>query len=324
MSRRYTLALILAVTTGGMTAAAQPAAGPPVGTVQVTLLGTGNPRPSMERFGQAILIEAGPERLLIDAGRGAAQRLFALGGREALVGVGAVFFTHLHSDHVVGLPDLWLTSWIFGRDKALEVAGPPGTADMSRHLEQAYQWDITMRTRDEGFPREGVRLAARDVAPGVVFDRNGVRVTAFAVEHGGVTGPAYGYRVDYGGRSVAVSGDTVLYEPMLEQVQGVDVFVHEVISPEVEMRRAAVPDPEAVKKILAHHTGPDQVGTLFTRAKIRLGVLSHIVPSPTTAEDLLGPIRRTYSGPLAIGYDLMTIVIGQTVDVFPRRTLSDR
>jgi ribonuclease Z len=303
---------------------AQPAAGPPAGTVQVTLLGTGNPRPSMERFGQAILVEAGPERLLIDAGRGAAQRLFAIGAREALVGVGAVFFTHLHSDHVVGLPDLWLTSWVFGRAKALEVVGPPGTADMSRHLEQAYQWDITMRTRDEGFPREGVRLAARDVPPGVVFDRNGVRVTAFAVEHGGVTAPAYGYRVDYAGRSVAVSGDTVLHEPMLEHVRGVDVFIHEVISPEVEMRRAAVPDPEAVKRILAHHTSPEQVGTLFTQAKVRLGVLSHVVPSPTTAEDLVGPTRRTYAGPLAVGYDLMTMVIGQTVDVYPRRTLSDQ
>lgn len=319
MTRLGFASLALAAALGGAAPLAQTG-----GVMQVTLLGTGNPRPSLARFGQSILIEAGEQRLLIDAGRGSAQRLFEIGARDALVGIGAVFFTHLHSDHVVGLPDLWLTSWVFGRATPLEVVGPPGTAEMSGHLEQAYQWDIDMRTKDEGFPRDGVRLNARNVQPGVVFERGGVRVTAFAVDHGGVTGPAYGYRVDYQGRSVAVSGDTVFHEPIAEHAKGVDVLIHEVISPDVEMRRALVPDPESVKRILAHHTGPEQVGTIFSRAKPRLGVLSHVVPSPTTAEDLVGPTRRTYGGPLAIGYDLMTIVIGETVDVFPRRTLSDK
>ncbi|MGE3889683.1 MAG: MBL fold metallo-hydrolase [Vicinamibacterales bacterium] len=319
MTRHRAFALLLAAALGSSISSAQQA-----GPLQVTLLGTGNPRPSMERFGQAILVEAGKQRILIDAGRGAAQRLFEIGAREALVGIDAVFFTHLHSDHVVGLPDVWLTSWVFGRSKALEVVGPPGTAEMSGHLERAYEWDITMRAKDEGFPREGVRLAARNVQPGVAFERDGLRVTAFAVDHGGVTAPAYGYRIDYQGRSVAVSGDTVNFEPIVDHAKGVDVLVHEVISPEVEMRRAQVPDPDAEKRILAHHTSPEQVGSLFARIKPRLGVFSHIVPSPATAEDLVGPARRTYSGPLAVGYDLMTIVIGETVDVFPRRTLSDK
>ncbi len=319
MTRRRAFVLLLtALACGAITSAQQ------AGTMQVTLLGTGNPRPSMERFGQAILVEAGTQRILIDAGRGAAQRLFEIGARDSLVGIDAVFFTHLHSDHVVGLPDVWLTSWVFGRARALEVVGPPGTAEMSGHLARAFEWDITMRTKDEGFPREGVRLAARNVPPGVAFERDGLRVTAFAVDHGGVTAPAYGYRVDYRGRSVAVSGDTVNFEPIVDHAKGVDVLVHEVISPEVEMRRAQVPDPDAVKRILAHHTSPEQVGALFSRVKPRLGVFSHVVPSPATAEDVIGPARRTYSGPLAVGYDLMTIVIGDTVEVFPRRTLSDK
>jgi ribonuclease Z len=130
--------------------------------------------------------------------------------------------------------------------------------------------------------------------------------------------------VDYQGRAVAVSGDTVNFEPIVDHAKGVDVLVHEVISPEVEQRRAQVPDPDAVKRILAHHTSPEQVGVLFSRIKPRLGVFSHIVPSPATAEDLVGPARRTYSGPLAVGYDLMTIVIGDTIDVHPRKTLSDK
>ncbi len=329
MNRAHLLAGALAVAAwvaplvAQTSAVAPEATAQPTATLQITLLGTGNPRPSLERFGPSILVEAGAQRVLIDAGRGASQRLFQIGGRDALVNIDAVFFTHLHSDHVVGLPDLWLTSWIFGRAKALEVIGPPGTAEMAGHLEQAYAWDIDARAKDEGHPREGVRLAAKNVQPGVVYDRDGLKVTAFAVDHGNLLKPAYGFRIDYRGRSAAFSGDTRFFEPLVEQVQGVDVLVHEVVSPEVELKRTLVEDPHAVEAIIAHHTTPEQAGTIFSRVKPRLAVYSHIVPSPTTAEDLIGLTRRTYAGPLAVGYDLMTIVIGDTIEVYPRKTTGD-
>ena len=319
MTRRWILAFSLVAMAWASAPIAQQK-----GTFQITLLGTGNPRPNMERFGPSILVEAGRQRVLIDAGRGAAQRLFEIGARDALTGINALFLTHLHSDHVVGLPDLWLTSWVFGRAKALEVVGPPGTAEMAGHLEKAFQWDIITRFKDEAYPLEGVRLAARDTPPGVAYEKDGLRVTAFAVDHGDVIAPAYGYRVDYQGRSAAFSGDTRFFEPIATHAQGVDVLVHEVVSPEVEQRRAQVQGPFAIERTIAHHASPEQVGTVFSRVKPRLAVYSHIVPSPTTAEDLIGPTRRTYSGPLAVGYDLMTIVIGDTVEVHPRRTLSDK
>ena len=294
-------------------------------TLQITLLGTGNPRPNLDRFGPSILVEAGSQRILIDAGRGATQRLFEIGARDLLANVDALFLTHLHSDHTVGLPDVWLTSWVFGRSKALQVFGPKGTANMASHLEQAYQWDIDMRSRDEGFPREGVRLQAVDAAPGgVVYSRDGLAVTAFEVNHGGVIDPAYGYRVDYQGRSAVFSGDTKLFDAIAERAAGVDVLVHEVISPEVELKRAQVQGAHAVDRVISHHTSPEQAGTIFARAKPRLAVYSHIVPSPATAEDLIGPTRKTYAGPLAVGYDLMTIVVRDTIETFPRKTLSDK
>jgi ribonuclease Z len=288
----------------------------------VTLLGTGNPRPSMERFGPSILVEGGEKTVLLDVGRGSLQRLFQIGAAEKVREVDLVLFTHLHSDHVNGFSDLWLTGWIFGRDRPLRVEGPTGTKSMCEHLERAYAFDRKVRASQ--YDPEGILLEPKDVGTGVVFDEGGMKIVAFEVAHGGEVQPAYGYRVDYHGRSAAFSGDTHFYEPIVEQARGVDVLVHEVISPEVEERRAQVVTQEAIDEILSQHASPEQVGRIFARVKPRLAVYSHIVPSPATAEDLIPPTRKTYDGPLAVGYDLMTIEIGETIEVYPRRTVSDR
>lgn len=317
VTRALAVLAVVAIALGAVTGA-QPAA-----TLQVTLLGTGNPRPNLERFGPSILVEAGGQRLLVDAGRGATQRLFEIGQRASLIGVDAVLLTHLHSDHTVGLPDLWLTGWLFGRARPLPLVGPAGTSAMAQHLAQAYAWDIAARSKDERLPPEGVRFEARDITPGPAWERGGLRVTAFAVDHGEVAAPAVGYRVDFGGRSVVLSGDMRYDERLVDAARGADVVVLEVMSPEVEARRGQV-DPAAMASVLRRHVSPDQAGALFAKIKPRLAVYSHIVPSPTTAEDLIAPTRKTYGGPLAVGYDLMTIVVGDTVDVHPRRTMSDK
>jgi len=292
--------------------------------LQITLLGTGNPRPSMERFGPAILVEAGETDILIDVGPGALQRLFQIGGAGQLADVDRVLLTHLHSDHVVGFPDFWLTGWVFGRDRPLPVIGPPGTESMCGHLEQAFAFDKEVRGRDDRYAAAGIALEVRDVEPGVVYEADGVKVTAFEVDHGDGVAPAYGYRVDYGEYSAAFSGDMRYDERIVDHAKGVDVLVMEVISAEIEMSRAAVKSDLAIEKVISHHISEEQAGNLFARVKPRLAVYSHIVPSPAAAEDLIPPTRRTYGGPLAVGYDLMMITIGETIEVHPRRVLSDQ
>lgn len=293
--------------------------------VRVTLLGTGNPRPSLERFGPATLIEAGGRQILVDAGRGAIQRLFEIGSVQPLRTLDLLLLTHLHSDHIVGFPDLWLTSWIFGRDRPLAVRGPRGTEDMCTHLQEAFAFDRTVRSQDEGYSAAGIALEVKDAGPGTVYDADGLRIVAFPVDHGGGVAPAYGYRFDYRGLSVALSGDTRYFEPLADAARGVDVLVHEVISPEVEMRRTGIASEHGVERVIAHHTSAEQAGRLFAKIKPRLAVYTHIVPSPATPDDLIGPTRRAYDGPLAVGYDLMTIDIRQhSMDVYPRRTISDR
>jgi ribonuclease Z len=279
--------------------------------IRVTLLGTGSPMPVVSRFGPSILVEAGTHKFLFDAGRGAAQRL-----RQAKVrwqDIDGVFFTHLHSDHVVGFPDLWLTGWLVGpgRDRPLQVWGPNGTRSMMDHLSAAFAFDIRVRQSDDRASPSGVLIRCHEVEDGFVYSSEGVRITAFEVDHGPVK-PALGYRIDYKGRSVVLSGDTRKSATLVARSRGVDVLIHEVAAP-ASFQRAAV-TAERIKSVLEHHVSPQQAGEIFTATAPRLAVFSHIVQPDASDQELLS-VKGSYTGPLAIGEDLMVIEVGETIRV---------
>jgi ribonuclease Z len=280
--------------------------------LKVRLLGTGSPPPVMNRFGPSILVEAGKEELLFDCGRGCLQRLAQL--KIATKEVNNLFLTHLHSDHVVGIPDFWLTGWLNSRrELPLRVWGPMGTKEMMHHLDKAYEFDIRIRLYDDRPPPQGVVILAENIKEGMVYERNGVKVTAFNVDHRPIE-PAFGYRIDYAGRSVVLSGDTRFSENLIRFAQGTDLLVHEVIAADLQRARFK-DDPARAEGVIAHHTTLEQAGEIFTRVKPRLAVYSHIVPFYATANDLIAPTRKTYSGPLEAGEDLMTIEVGEKVQV---------
>ena len=276
---------------------------------RVTLLGTGSPNPVPDRFGPATLVEAGPEKLLFDAGRGASIRLW-----QAHVSMGALtatFLTHFHSDHTVGLPDVWLTGWIGrpygGRRTPFVIYGPQGTTAMMEALYRAYQPDIVIREADEHYPSNGVAIEAHDIDAGVVYEKNGVKVTAITVNHGDLIKPAFGYRIDYGGRSVVLSGDTRYWPPLVEAAKGANLVIHEVsvVSPDLLARSTVV------QAIFAHHTSPQDAGRIFKAVAPQLAVYSHLVPigdatTPApTVDEIVRQTRETYAGPLVVGNDLM-------------------
>ena len=282
----------------------------------VTLLGTGSPLPSAKRFGPAVLVQAGTRTLLFDAGRGVAQRMVQAGVR--LGALDALFLTHLHSDHTVGIPDLWLTGWlplpVANRKGPFRVYGPPGTKALMENLQRAYEWDIATRVADQKLSRDDVAVAATEFSEGVVFDADDVKVTAFEVDHGDLVKPAFGFRVDYHGRSVTISGDTRFNENLIRHATGTDLLIHQVAMAREELLKSSKP----VQLILAHHTKPDEAGVVFTRAHPRLAVYYHFslqgspkIPPPTE-KDVLEATRATYSGPLVLGEDLMKFSIRST------------
>ncbi len=282
---------------------------------RVTLLGTGSPPPSMRRFGPAVLVQAGGQNLLIDSGRGVTQRLFQVGVK--LGAVDAVFITHLHSDHIVGIPDLWLTGWLEAayaqRTGPFRIWGPAGTRSMMGHLEKAYAWDITQRIADQGLKAENVAVQANEVSDAaVVYQSKGVTVTAIEVDHGDLLKPAFAYRVDFDGRSVVISGDTKRSDNLIRGAAGTDLLIHQVAAVQPELLK----DP-VYQVILDHHTKPEEAGDVFTRVSPKLAVFYHFVLlgtakiPPVSEREVLEMTRRTYAGPLVLGEDLMAFRIGR-------------
>lgn len=287
---------------------------------RVTLLGTGDPIPRVDRWGPATLVQVAGQDLLFDVGRGAATRLVQMG--VSLSGLDATFLTHFHHDHLIGLDDVWMTGWIpppFGRrSEPMEVWGPTGTANLLSNLEEAFALNTSTRIPDELLPPAGIVLIAHEFdEDGVVYEKDGVVVSAFAVNHGELIKPAYGYRVDYDGRSVVISGDTKFDRNLIAAAKGTDLIVHEVALASDELLASS----EQFRRIVAHHTTPEEAGIVFAEVNPKLAVYTHfvILSGPTIPEAPLSTLiprtRTNYAGPLVIGEDLMSFDIGDTISI---------
>jgi ribonuclease Z len=281
----------------------------------VTLLGTASPAPRPDRMGPSTLVEVNGQRLLFDTGRGATVRLWQK--RIPIGSLDATFLTHMHSDHTNGLADVWLTGWIGapygGREAPFRLIGPTGTKTLMEHLEKAYRSDIEIRLKDEGEPEDGIRTEVTEFgAPGVVYEKGGVKVTAVENDHGDLIKPSYGFRIDFDGRSVLLSGDTRYTESIIEAGKGADLLIHEVAAAREPL--LAIPFFE---RVMAHHTTPEEAGRVFAATRPKFAVYTHLVllsnkDNPEmTLDEVVQSTRKTYDGPLVVGADLMTFMIGK-------------
>jgi len=291
----------------GETAPSVAASGADLSTgTHVVLLGTGTPNPEPEASGPATAVLVDGRAYIVDAGVGLVRRAAEAAdryGAESLTAarLDIAFLTHLHSDHTIGLPDLIHTPWVAEREAPLKLFGPDGTAAMAAHLTAAWEADIENRLggRQPATP-DGWRVEAVDIDPGVIYEDDRVRVTAFAVPHTGWP-EAYGYRFDGGGRSVVISGDTAPTEAIVEMCAGCDVLVHEVYSATTFRDRP----PEWQSYHARAHTSTVELAALAVRARPRILVLHHQLGWGATPEEMVAEIRAAgYDGPLAYGRDL--------------------
>lgn len=269
----------------------------------VILLGTGMPRPNPEASGPATAVVVGNRTFLFDAGPGVMRQLAA--AKLPINGVSALFISHLHSDHTLGLPDLLLTSWVMGRKSPLLAFGPHGLRAMTDHIFEAWKEDIVVReTGLEKIAPGGYRADVREISSRVLYDSGGVRISAIPVLHGKWE-EAYGFRIETPGRVIVISGDT-RYSPELQAAaRGADILIHEAY-PEVRLAPEKRPGGELWPEYMRQfHTSDVEVGRLAAAARPKLLILHHLVRMQGTDTELLDGVRRGgFQGRTVIGRDL--------------------
>ena len=285
--------------------------------IQIDFLGTGGPEITRDRVGPSTLIRAAGEYFLFDAGRGALQRMGE--SRLNIPAVKKVFFTHLHSDHIEGLPALWMTSWfITKRSEPMRFWGPPGTSDMLYGMRQFMGHDIKARANSSVLA-SGIEFEANEIQEGVIYDADGVVVRAIFAEHGDGN-PAFGYLFSYAGRSVLLTGDST-YTPNFGKVaKNVDVAVCNVYAPSrsllANLDEHAPPIPTVVRADSAKLASPEQASRMFSETGAKLGVYSHNIFYDSTPDQVIERTRQAgFAGQILIAFDRVRVDIGESISI---------
>lgn len=280
-------------------------------TFSVQLLGTGNPYPNLQRRGPAALISAGEHRLLVDCGEGVLGQLMRAGVDPA--GVSSLLVTHFHSDHVTGMPEFAFSSWTAGR-QSLNLVGPTGIQRMWDLYMEMFAHDVTYRV-GQGWPKAAMTPAisqidgdcwTHEVVPGLV-------VTARRVSH---VGPdCIGYRFDYEGQSIVISGDTTYCQAMVDLAEDVDVLVNNCSvskpAPHTSTTAEGVDWKSLREDLLTHVSSPEIVAQIANESGARHVVLTHMQPG-TDPDFVRSGVQATYAGQVTVGEDLLTVVPAST------------
>jgi ribonuclease BN (tRNA processing enzyme) len=273
--------------------------------MKVTLLGTGCPQCDPDRLGPASLVQHGARQILIDVGSGATQRLVSAGtsGRA----LDAVLLTHLHSDHIVDLFQLVISSWHQGRDRPQRIYGPEGVRRFVDGLMALWRTELEQRIAHERRPSTAaLEVEVTEIAEGEVLRLDEMTVRAVAVDHFPVK-HAFGFVVVAGGTRVVFSGDTAPCPALAAAADGADLLVHECFIHGIMRPEPGLRTKEGLENVARYHTASTEIGKIAAKAQVRCLMLNHFVPTRFDKEAVLAEVRRDYRGPVLIGEDLMSV-----------------
>lgn len=286
--------------------------------------GSGSPMPDANRAGPCLAVLAGQQAFVFDAGSGSIRKLQRMG--FPMPRLQAAFLTHLHSDHIDGLGELLLQAWVAGgRSAPLPVYGPAGTDKVIGGLRSAYEIDEGYRVAHHGpkvvhpggFGGAAQIITLADGADSqVIYDQGGVKITVIRVNHAPIA-PAYGYRIDYKGRSIALSGDTVYSPTFNAAAKGADLMLHEALNKKTVAalgeklgERGQAASGQIMRDIQNYHASPEDAARSAREAGVQALVLYHLVPAPPVRliePMFLGDAPKVFSGTLRLADDGMLI-----------------
>jgi ribonuclease Z len=264
--------------------------------LRAVVCGSSSPMPDRHRAKACIAVIAGGKIYIVDTGPGSYGNLSVWG--VPIQHIGAVFFTHFHSDHIGDLGEFNMNSWGLGRTAPLDVYGPPGVERVVAGFSEAYALDESYRIAHHGaelmkpdlwkmvphaVALNGEPTPARD-RTAIAFDDGTLKVTAIEVNHSPIE-PAYAYRFDYKGRSIVISGDTAVHEPLAKAAAGADVLFHEAQGQDMLKKLQAIAN-EAGNARLMHilhdiqnyHSSPIEAAKIANEANVKLLVFYHFTP----------------------------------------------
>lgn len=287
--------------------------------LHVILCGTGSPLPDPDRAGSCTAIIAAGQLILIDAGPGSWRK--AMLSNVPGPALSAAFLTHFHSDHIGDLGEAMTMSWANGRSSPLNVYGPPGVEEVVRGFNQTYSLDKGYRVAHhspEVVPPSAHDMVAHEIVikdaqtKMLVFEKNGLKVYAFAVDHRPVI-PAYGYRIEYAGRSVVITGDTAACDNVARQAQGADILLHDAMAKTTVSFAAANMENQGQRRtakmlrdILTYHASTIEAAKAAADAKVDTLVLTHLVPPPANVggeRPFLAGVPEIFSGKVVVAKD---------------------
>lgn len=253
--------------------------------LEVMVCGSSSPLPDPDRAQACIMVRAGDRVFLVDAGSGSNKVLRA--ERIPMQLIGTILLTHFHSDHISAIGDINLNSWVAGRPARLQIVGPEGVESVVAGFNMAYALDRSYRTAHHGeelMPAALGALEARTIVPGVVYSQDGLIITAFEVDHAPIR-PAVGYRFDYMGRSVVVTGDTVVTKGIEVAAKDADLLLtdalsHDLISAMSRGAAAGGQDRQStiLEDVMDYHADSRNIGKMAAAAGVGQVALYHLVP----------------------------------------------
>tara|TARA_B100000902_G_C27289195_1_gene906205 strand:- start:1220 stop:2116 length:897 start_codon:yes stop_codon:yes gene_type:complete len=272
--------------------------------INITFLGTGTPRPDINKLGPSILLKYKKNEILFDVGRGATLRLGQLDNNYS--NINDIFISHMHFDHIVGLADFWLTSSLWQKKTDTNIYGPKYIKNFCKQLKKMYKKDLEYRYKKGNYSK--INCLYHKV---VSKDKNQLKITPFENDHGHVD-ESYGFRIDFGSKKIVYSGDTTYSKDVISNSKNADILIHEVIAASKKIYN----NNKKLRKVVSSHTDVNQLIEILKTCKPKLTILNHALLFGVSENDVLSLIEREYKGKVIFAKDLMSIDLGEEINIF--------
>ena len=273
--------------------------------LNITFLGTGTPRPNINKLGPSVLIKVKHEEIMLDVGRGTTLRLNQIGNNYSQIN--NIYVSHLHFDHIIGIPDFWLTSNLWQKKTDTNIFGPIGIKKFCEGLRKSFSKDFEYRYSG----RKNSKIICRNYSENNIIKNNLLKVISFKNNHGHID-HSHGFKVLYKNKSIVYSGDTTYSKEVVKNAKNCDILIHEIIATTKKIHD----NNKKLQSVISTHTNISQLIKVLNESNPKLTILNHALLFGVSEEYVLNEVRKLYDGEVIFSQDLMSVDLGEEINIF--------